>query len=122
MHARALVASVLSRCQYGRRAITPSYRFYNSTQISPQVEAELAVYSKKKQTSVSLKALMDAGLGEISNIPTGKATKASEKTLLQIACFLHREMPVRLAHRATQLEGSSLFQQSGKNFEQYAVY
>jgi len=38
---------------------------------------------------------------------------ATEKVLIQVACFLHRELPVRLAHRAVKLEASSLLIKSG---------
>jgi Mitochondrial branched-chain alpha-ketoacid dehydrogenase kinase len=30
----------------------------------------------------------------------------------QVACFLHRELPVRLAHRACDLEATDLFKHS----------
>lgn len=31
---------------------------------------------------------------------------------MQIACFLHRELPVRLAHRAVELEATEVFKSS----------
>ena len=91
----------------------PATRHYSTSPIAPNVEKELALYSKKKQTAVSLKSLMESGRGDNPHLPSGKATKASEKVIMQVACFLHREMPVRLAHRAVKLEASSLFQKSG---------
>ncbi|KAJ7532695.1 hypothetical protein O6H91_13G014700 [Diphasiastrum complanatum] len=48
--------------------------------------------SFKKQMSVSLKQMMEFG-----QFPTGKNLMAS-------AQFLHKELPVRLAHRVTELE------------------
>ncbi|GAQ87906.1 pyruvate dehydrogenase kinase [Klebsormidium nitens] len=48
--------------------------------------------SFKKQTGVSLKYMMDFGA-----YPT-------ERNLLMSAQFLHKELPVRLAHRVTELE------------------
>jgi len=67
--------------------------------------SDLEYYSKKKQTAVSLKALMETGRGAL--LEQGQhhpSTKASEKILIQVACFLHRELPIRLAHRAIELE------------------
>lgn len=84
---------------------------------SPDIEKQLDLYSKKKQTSVSLKTLMDSGRGlnlDGHTFGTMGNNKASEKILMQIACFLHREMPVRLAHRAMKLESSPLFLKSGE--------
>eukprot|EP00245_Coleochaete_scutata_P003465 TRINITY_DN1509_c1_g1_i1.p1 TRINITY_DN1509_c1_g1~~TRINITY_DN1509_c1_g1_i1.p1 ORF type:complete len:373 (-),score=70.70 TRINITY_DN1509_c1_g1_i1:790-1908(-) len=49
--------------------------------------------SCKKQTSISLKYMMDFG-----------AHPATERSLLQAAKFLHSELPVRLAHRVKELE------------------
>lgn len=89
-------------------------RIRNISTITPAVEKELELYSKKKQTSVSLRSLMDTGRGENSHIPTPNACTTSDKVLMQVACFLHRELPIRLAHRATRLEASPLFAMSGK--------
>lgn len=80
------------------------------------------MYSKKKQTSVSLRALMESGQGlhlyksGLGGGSTEDAMKVAEKILIQIACFLHRELPVRLAHRAVKLEVSPLFMKSGTAF------
>jgi hypothetical protein len=77
---------------------------------------ELMLYSNKKQTAVSLKSLMETGRGEgLENFsPTRDSTAAASRLLIQVACFLHRELPVRLAHRAIKLEASPLFANSGK--------
>ncbi len=88
-------------------------RIRNISAITPAVEKELELYSKKKQTSVSLRSLMDTGRGENSHIPTPNGCASSDKVLMQVACFLHRELPIRLAHRATRLEASHLFAMSG---------
>lgn len=48
--------------------------------------------SLKRQTGVSLKYMMDFG-----SYPT-------EKNLLVSAQFLHKELPVRLAHRVAELD------------------
>lgn len=86
----------------------------NLAALTPAMEKELELYSKKKQTSVSLRSLMDTGRGENSHIPAPKSCTTSDKVLMQVACFLHRELPIRLAHRATRLEASPLFAMSGK--------
>jgi hypothetical protein len=90
-----------------------------SGQFSTQTnqEKELIIYSTKKLTPVSLKSLMDTGKGERlddlgSSNRLSHAT-ASQKVLTQVACFLHRELPVRLAHRAVRLESSSIFAKNG---------
>lgn len=81
-------------------------------------EKDLQHYGKKKQTGVSLKALMETGRGdrlmEFDKLVDTSRTQAgaSERVQIQVACFLHRELPVRLAHRALELEASSLFSQS----------
>lgn len=93
------------------------------------LDKELLIYSNKKQTPVSLRTLMETGLGEnlerFEELMKGKyshtpAPKASQRILIQVACFLHRELPVRLAHRAIRLEGHPLFQQSGKYWPPFA--
>lgn len=87
------------------------------------LEKEILIYSNKKQTPVSLKTLMETGRGDtlrnFDEIMKNKLEKlelppqAAERIRIQVACFLHRELPVRLAHRATRLESSPLFLKSG---------
>lgn len=89
-------------------------KYRNFSTITPNIEKEIELYSKKKQTSVSIQSLMESGRGDNPNLPTGRATKASDKVLMQVACFLHRELPVRLAHRAVKLESYPVFNKSGK--------
>lgn len=94
-------------------------RCMSSDASSPQLSKELDLYSKKKQTSVSLRALMESGQGlhlyksGLGGASTEDAMKVAEKIVIQIACFLHRELPVRVAHRAVKLEASPLFMKSG---------
>ena len=81
----------------------------------PAVEESLQYYGRKRQTNVSLRALLDTGNGTlVDKISSGTLNDASvtEKVLIQVACFLHRELPVRLAHRAVELESSDLFKTS----------
>jgi len=72
---------------------------------------DITYYGKKKQTQVTLRALMETGIGKrlseffkhAEKVPPGFSV-ASDRVKIQIACFLHRELPIRLAHRALALE------------------
>lgn len=83
---------------------------------------EIEYYGQKKQTPVSLKALMETGRGiqlsaftttSTSDSTPHEARKKAEQVIIQVACFLHRELPIRLAHRVVELEASPLFMKSG---------
>lgn len=86
------------------------------------LEKELQIYSSKKQTPVSLKSLMETGTGDrlqqmehlLKNKDKFSNSQVSQRILIQVACFLHRELPIRLAQRAVKLEASPLFVRSGK--------
>lgn len=70
----------------------------------------------KRMTSVSLNTLMDTGRGNLltrhtsfseEDLPKDASkigTAATEKILRQVANFLHRELPIRFAHRIRDLE------------------
>ncbi len=78
-------------------------------------DKDLHYFGKKKQTAVSLKALMETGRGDRLhdfNVNAKSRQAASERVRIQVACFLHRELPVRLAHRAVELEAYELFSKS----------
>jgi hypothetical protein len=102
-----------------------SHAFNNtstSTTAMSELERELLLYSEKKQAVLSLKTLMETGNGDRLNEfetifqKTNNSKKQlleSEKVHMQVACFLHRELPVRLAHRAVKLEAASIFIKSG---------
>lgn len=60
--------------------------------VSRNVVDDIYRCSFKKQTGVSLKYMMDFG------------SYPSERNLLVSSQFLHKELPVRLAHRVTELE------------------
>lgn len=53
----------------------------------------------KKQTGVSLKAYIDTAQLAAPGRPS------RDQMLVRVASFLHREMPIRLAHRVLELEG-----------------
>lgn len=69
---------------------------------------EIEYFGRKKQTDVSLKALMETGKGMKLNAEKS----GGDSVPIQVACFLHRELPVRLAHRVVELEKSELFMKS----------
>lgn len=66
-------------------------------------------HALQPQTSVSLQALMRTGRGEYLHKTFGETTRekhaATELVLIQVASFLRRELPIRLAHRIQDLEG-----------------
>ena len=61
------------------------------------------------QTSVSLQALMRTGRGEFLHKTFAEEERekhaATQLVLIQVASFLRRELPIRLAHRIQDLEG-----------------
>lgn len=65
------------------------------------------------QTSVSLQALMRTGQGEFLHRTFGEETRsrhmATDLVLIQVAGFLRRELPIRLAHRIRDLQTVPLF-------------
>lgn len=100
-----------------------SFHAENST-ITLAHEKELLLYSNKKQTPVSLKSLMETGKGERLSIDekiSDGGSAVTSKVLVQVACFLHRELPVRLAHRAMKLEASPLIMKSGQAVQLYTL-
>lgn len=81
------------------------------------LERELILYGSKKQTPVSLKSLLETGKGALLKDFEGKpreTTTASELVLFQVACFLHRELPVRIAHRVEHLQSTPFLLNSRK--------
>jgi hypothetical protein len=66
---------------------------------------ELAYYSTKKPTSVPLTTLLLTGKGDlISHAPHSHDGSDHQRTLLQIATFLHRELPIRLAYLVKDID------------------
>eukprot|EP01038_Epipyxis_sp_PR26KG_P008259 gene8259-11177_t len=89
-------------------------------ELQTKLDKEIYQYALKKQTAVSLKSLMDTVRGEQSYHRyhmndmnnTEVYTHASEDVQIQIASFLHRELPIRIAHIVSKLETYSLFTKS----------
>lgn len=80
-----------------------------------ELNRQVDLYSKKKFTPVSLKSLMETGRGqklEALDFVKRDGIKDSDRIAIQIACFLHRELPVRLAQCAAKLDGFPIFQKS----------
>lgn len=78
-------------------------------------EKDLQYYGRKTQTQVSLETLLEIGRGsrlEEYDYINSKAKDRIDKICIQIACFLHRELPVRIAHRVLELNSLELFQES----------
>lgn len=92
---------------------------------SPEVLALIERHAHKPQTSASLQTLMKTGRGEFlhrledthgggyASVNVTTADDESEATplvLLQVASFLRRELPIRLAHRIQDLQRVPLLQ------------
>lgn len=75
---------------------------------------DLEFYGRKKQNKITLRALLDAGSGRTLGVGAKILENASlsENINIQVASFLHRELPIRCAHRALELDSSDVFQKS----------
>ena len=74
---------------------------------------EMKLFAVKQQTSVSMRTLLDTGHGLTLEAPlnmteddvcAAKGLTKHQHTLMQIATFLQRELPIRYAHRARELD------------------
>mmetsp|Transcript_29363 Transcript_29363/g.34569 ORF Transcript_29363/g.34569 Transcript_29363/m.34569 type:complete len:411 (+) Transcript_29363:109-1341(+) len=84
-----------TRCIRPRRI---SLRAHYSSGNPQTLKRELAIYANKTPTGVPLLTMMQTGRGEfIAHAPTCEGTN-KQRTIYQIAMFLHREVPIRLAH------------------------
>mmetsp|Transcript_42281 Transcript_42281/g.74153 ORF Transcript_42281/g.74153 Transcript_42281/m.74153 type:complete len:505 (-) Transcript_42281:123-1637(-) len=92
---------------------------------SPEIQALIDRHARKPQTSASLQTLMKTGRGEFlhkmndthgggyASVDLSAEDDESEATplvLLQVASFLRRELPIRLAHRIQDLSRVPLLQ------------
>ena len=69
------------------------------------LSADISYFAAKDQTGVSLLDLTKTGTGEYikqTAAPSGESARA--RMLFQVAMFLHRELPIRLAHRVRDLD------------------
>lgn len=72
---------------------------------------DIAYYAEKRQTGVSLQLLTETGKGKLVHLAPNAETRettAMQKMLFQVAMFLHRELPIRLAHRVRDLDSIPL--------------
>ena len=80
-------------------------RLSSATHPGESLDDELHRLAGYQQTSVSLKATLDTGLGLL--LPAqddASGLTRRQRTLIQIATFLRRELPVRLARRVIELQ------------------
>lgn len=73
---------------------------------------QMKIFALKQQTGVSMRTLLDTGYGlKLEGFDlldaedsVGKGLTRHELTIFQIASFLQRELPIRFAHRARELD------------------
>ena len=99
-----------SRCDLRRRVDEPvpllRCRGLSTSGDRETLDEELQRLASYSQTSVSLKATLDTGLGLLLKEGEEQTDKSRrQRTLMQIASFLRRELPVRLARRVIELQG-----------------
>ena len=109
--------AVLRRHNFKRNPRLSSNRAIHNETID--LEQQLIFYARKKQTPVSLRSLMETGKGDLltnfeSTTTSDQPPTASELVLFQVASFLHRELPVRIAHRVAHLHSNPLLLSSRK--------
>jgi len=79
---------------------------------------ELNIYARKKQSKVNIRQLLETGRGAQLHdynpaSPSAPLSKeAAQRVQIQVACFLHRELPVRLAHRVVELQSIPIMRES----------
>mmetsp|Transcript_10719 Transcript_10719/g.13306 ORF Transcript_10719/g.13306 Transcript_10719/m.13306 type:complete len:376 (+) Transcript_10719:65-1192(+) len=68
------------------------------------LEETISLLSRRHQTGVSLRGLIDAGTRHVSQLEAQKGVLPTP-ILLTVASFLHRELPIRLSRRVCELDG-----------------
>jgi len=103
----------------GKRSPVSTLRLWKSYAVKTDYEyEELLHFSRKKQNRINMKLLMETGSGDLlhSHATNGNtsadAADIHQQIAIQVACFLHRELPIRLAHRAVELESIPIMCQS----------
>lgn len=105
----------------------PVYRAQVYDGVPDDVSELINKHAHMPQTSVSLQALMRTGRGEylhktfedMENVDQHSATNL---VLIQVASFLRRELPIRLAHRIQDLEGAPLMREMSSVKEVKELY
>ena len=75
------------------------------TSVRRITEDHILQLSRKQQTGVSLRGLVDAGQNHLHLTGADGDPSEATKVLLTIAAFLHHELPIRLARRVVELDG-----------------
>lgn len=107
---------------------TPVYRAPRAYDGVPEDVSELInKHANVPQTSVSLQALMRTGRGEylhktFEDVENVDQHSATDLVLIQVASFLRRELPIRLAHRIQDLEGVPLMREMSSCKEVKELY
>ncbi|CAM9947629.1 unnamed protein product [Ectocarpus sp. 8 AP-2014] len=110
--ANAAWVSNVATCNVSRRQLSSGGGDvdYSSLMAGPgtALHDDIMESAARKQTGVSLKTLIDTGRGDLLSGEMGLTGQDSlstkQKMLIQVASFLHRELPIRLAHRVRDLE------------------
>lgn len=97
-----------------RRAWSSSY---SSGPWTEEDEKDLQKWGSRSMTPVSLTNLMETGRGDnvemfnryLAAKQCKETVEQSEAIMMQIACFLHREVPLRIAQRALELQATDEF-------------
>lgn len=92
-------------------------RYYQNSPIKRFYSDDILSFSKKKQSKVSMKALLETGSGQLLHafdnlVNTSQLADERKRVNIHVACFIHKELPIRLAHRIVELENSILYDKS----------
>ena len=104
------VSRAAARCRLSRRMLLPAGQARHLSTVDATSQETLEEYADRRQTSVNMETLLKTGYGYLldkthhTKDDTSGAMSTRERTLVQVASFLHREMPVRFAHRARELQ------------------
>eukprot|EP00953_Heterococcus_sp_UTEX-ZZ885_P021683 12091-Heterococcus_DN1.PRE.4 len=127
--ARSFFAEQYSLQQQQQRGLASCSGLDYSTLSTPPgspLHDQIMESAAMRQTGVSLKTLIDTGRGELLGgdiVFRESDLTTREQMLIQVASFLHRELPIRLAHRVRDLESvpDMLQQKSVKQVREWYV-
>lgn len=108
-HSRALPRAPLPPSSYtasspaSSPASAPRARCLSST--ASDVDAAILTAARTPQTSVPLALLLQTGQDIHPHEPNADGMAVPQRVIQQVAMFLRRELPVRLAHRCVDLQG-----------------
>ena len=67
-------------------------------------DAIIRQFAARRQTGVSLRTLLDTGSGLLVNGQVRSGGAVPPEVLMRVGTFLHRELPIRMAHRVRDLD------------------